>query len=90
MCLAIPGKIIEISSENHDSAVVEVIGVRRRIDLGLLQDDKQDQRTRCYRPDEYPPDAGRNRRSDAGSPRLRNGGRELTPAPRAEPMESFR
>jgi len=40
MCLAIPGKIVEISSENHDSAIVEVIGVRRRIDLGLLQDDK--------------------------------------------------
>jgi hydrogenase expression/formation protein HypC len=40
MCLAIPGKIVEISSENQDSALVEVIGVRRRIDLGLLQDDK--------------------------------------------------
>ncbi len=40
MCLAIPGKIIEISSGNHDSAIVDVVGVRRRIDLGLLQDDK--------------------------------------------------
>ncbi len=41
MCLAIPGKIIEISSENdRDSALVDVVGVRRRIDLGLLQDDK--------------------------------------------------
>ena len=40
MCLAIPGKIVEISSENQDSALVEVVGVRRRIDLGLLQDDK--------------------------------------------------
>jgi hydrogenase expression/formation protein HypC len=40
MCLAIPGKIVEISPENQDSALVEVIGVRRRIDLGLLQDDK--------------------------------------------------
>lgn len=39
MCLAIPGKIIEISSENRDSALVDVVGVRRRIDLGLLQDD---------------------------------------------------
>jgi hydrogenase expression/formation protein HypC len=40
MCLAIPGKIVEISSDNQDSALVDVVGVRRRIDLGLLQDDK--------------------------------------------------
>ena len=36
MCLAIPGKIVEISSDNPDSALVDVVGVRRRIDLGLL------------------------------------------------------
>jgi len=40
MCLAIPGKIVEISAENGDSALVDVVGVRRKIDLGLLQDDK--------------------------------------------------
>lgn len=40
MCLAIPGKIVEIADGNRESAVVEVIGVRRKIDLGLLQDDK--------------------------------------------------
>jgi hydrogenase expression/formation protein HypC len=40
MCLAIPGKIVEISADNTDSALVDVVGVRRRIDLGLLQDDK--------------------------------------------------
>ncbi len=40
MCLAIPGKIVEISSDNPDSALVDVVGVRRRIDLGLLQEDK--------------------------------------------------
>ena len=40
MCLAIPGKIVEISSDNQDSALVDVVGVRRRIDLALLQDDK--------------------------------------------------
>src|SRR5688572_19683176 len=43
MCLAIPGQIVEMLPENtagHGAgAVVEVIGVRRRIDLGLLQDD---------------------------------------------------
>lgn len=40
MCLAIPGKIVDISPENQDSAMVDVVGVRRRIDLGLLHDDK--------------------------------------------------
>ncbi|MGC2182758.1 MAG: HypC/HybG/HupF family hydrogenase formation chaperone [Terriglobales bacterium] len=40
MCLAIPGKIIEISGDNAESALVDVVGVRRKIDLGLLQDDR--------------------------------------------------
>jgi len=40
MCLAIPGKIVEISADNQDSALVDVVGVRRRIDLGLLHEDK--------------------------------------------------
>ena len=40
MCLAIPGRIVEISSENQDSALVDVVGVRRRIDLGLLAEDR--------------------------------------------------
>ena len=39
MCLAIPGKILEISGENQRAALVDVAGVRRRVDLGLLQDD---------------------------------------------------
>jgi hydrogenase expression/formation protein HypC len=39
MCLAIPGKVIEISPDNPDSALVEVVSVRRWVDLGLLQDD---------------------------------------------------
>lgn len=40
MCLAIPGKIVQISAENRNSALVDVVGVRRTIDLGLLQDDQ--------------------------------------------------
>src|ERR1700719_4428632 len=40
MCLAIPGKIVEISSDNQDSALVDVVGVRRKIDLGLLSEDR--------------------------------------------------
>lgn len=39
MCLAIPGKIIALAPEQPNIAVVEVTGVRRRVDLGLLQDD---------------------------------------------------
>lgn len=39
MCLAIPGKIVELLNEDRDTAVIDVLGVRRRIDLGLLADD---------------------------------------------------
>jgi hydrogenase expression/formation protein HypC len=37
MCLAIPGRIIEIADEHL--AVVEVSAVRRRINVDLLQDE---------------------------------------------------
>jgi len=40
MCLAIPGKIIEISPDNPDMALVDVVSVRRKVDLGLLQEDR--------------------------------------------------
>jgi hydrogenase expression/formation protein HypC len=40
MCLAIPGKIVTLLEEQRDVAVVEVLGVRRRVDLGLLEDDR--------------------------------------------------
>ncbi|HLJ90173.1 MAG TPA: HypC/HybG/HupF family hydrogenase formation chaperone [Candidatus Angelobacter sp.] len=39
MCLAIPGKIIELLGDNPPLAAVEVAGVRCKVDLGLLQDD---------------------------------------------------
>lgn len=39
MCLAIPGKIVELVPETPHVALVEVTGVRRRVDLGLLADD---------------------------------------------------
>jgi len=38
MCLAIPGKIVELDQGQH-LGTVEVTGVRRKVDLGLLQDD---------------------------------------------------
>ena len=39
MCLAIPGKVVEIVEEFSHLGVVEVGGVRRRVDFGLLVDD---------------------------------------------------
>lgn len=38
MCLAIPGKIVELVPEAPHLALVEVTGVRRRVDLGLLEE----------------------------------------------------
>src|ERR1700704_5092217 len=38
MCLAIPGKIVELVPGSPNLGTVEVVGVRRRVDLGLLQD----------------------------------------------------
>ena len=40
MCLAIPGKIIEITSDATHAALVDVLGVRRRVNVGLIQDDQ--------------------------------------------------
>ncbi len=39
MCLAIPGKIVELISGQDHVGVVEVAGVRRKVQLGLLEDD---------------------------------------------------
>jgi hydrogenase expression/formation protein HypC len=39
MCLAIPGRIVEIAAGQDLVATVEVTGVRRKVQLGLLQDD---------------------------------------------------
>jgi hydrogenase expression/formation protein HypC len=36
MCLAIPGKIVEIVDEEKQLAKVEVGGVRRNVNIGLL------------------------------------------------------
>lgn len=39
MCLAIPGKLVELVPGSNNLGTVEVVGVRRKVDLGLLQDD---------------------------------------------------
>ena len=36
MCLGIPGEIIELSPDREDLATVQVAGVRRTVNIGLL------------------------------------------------------
>jgi hydrogenase expression/formation protein HypC len=38
MCLAIPGEVVELDPARPDLAKVEVSGVRRSINIGLLDD----------------------------------------------------
>lgn len=46
MCLAIPGKIVEIVDEDNQIAKVEVGGVKRNINIGML--DKEQARVGDY------------------------------------------
>ena len=39
MCLGIPGEIVEILTDRPDLAMVDVSGVKRAINIGLLADD---------------------------------------------------
>ncbi|MBN6051661.1 HypC/HybG/HupF family hydrogenase formation chaperone [Nonomuraea sp. RK-328] len=39
MCLGIPGELVAADEDNADLAVVDVAGVRRRINVGLLVDE---------------------------------------------------
>jgi hydrogenase expression/formation protein HypC len=39
MCLAIPGRVTEIVDESNRLATVEVAGVRRTVNVGLLDDE---------------------------------------------------
>jgi hydrogenase expression/formation protein HypC len=38
MCLAIPGQVVELVDAANDIAKVEVVGVRRNVNVGLLGD----------------------------------------------------
>ena len=40
MCLAIPGKIVEIVDEDNQIAKVEVGGVKRNVNIGMLGKDE--------------------------------------------------
>jgi hydrogenase expression/formation protein HypC len=46
MCLAIPGKIVEIVDEENSIAKVEVGGVRRNVNVGML--DREEARVGNY------------------------------------------
>ena len=37
MCLAIPGMIVSLADDPAHSAVVDVVGVRRRVDISLVE-----------------------------------------------------
>ena len=39
MCLAIPGQILEVVDEENRLARVDVAGVRRKVNIGLLDED---------------------------------------------------
>jgi hydrogenase expression/formation protein HypC len=39
MCLGIPGEVVEIVDTNRHLAKVDVVGVRRNVNIGLLEDD---------------------------------------------------
>jgi hydrogenase expression/formation protein HypC len=40
VCLAIPGRIVEFLSGNADQlALVDVVGVKRKINIGLMEDE---------------------------------------------------
>ena len=40
MCLAIPGQIVEVVDEPNRLATVDVAGVVRKVNIGLLDDDE--------------------------------------------------
>ncbi len=39
MCLGIPGQIVELVDEHNQIAKIDVSGVRRNVNVGLLSDD---------------------------------------------------
>ncbi|WP_028936737.1 HypC/HybG/HupF family hydrogenase formation chaperone [Pseudonocardia spinosispora] len=40
MCLGIPGEIVEILADREDFAMVSVAGVKRAVNIGLLEDEE--------------------------------------------------
>ena len=42
MCLAIPGRIVELADESNQLAQVDVAGVLRKVNVGLIDDVRPD------------------------------------------------
>jgi hydrogenase expression/formation protein HypC len=40
MCLGIPGEIVELMADRADFAMVSVAGVKRAVNIGLLEDEE--------------------------------------------------
>jgi hydrogenase expression/formation protein HypC len=40
MCLAIPGQVVELHADRNDFATVDVSGVRRSVNIGLLEHER--------------------------------------------------
>ncbi|OKH15645.1 hydrogenase assembly protein HupF [Fischerella major NIES-592] len=40
MCLGIPGQIIEITDQNHKLAIVNIVGVKRQINIACIVDEQ--------------------------------------------------
>ena len=40
MCLAIPGQVLELVDPEHQLARVDIVGVRRTVNVSLLQDEQ--------------------------------------------------
>lgn len=38
MCLAIPGQVVDLVDDENHIAVVDVVGVRRKVNVGLIAD----------------------------------------------------
>lgn len=41
MCLSVPGRVVEIVDDAKNIAAIEVAGVRRNINIGLLQGEER-------------------------------------------------
>ena len=39
MCLAVPGQVVELVDTTNQLAIVDVVGVRRKVNVSLLADD---------------------------------------------------
>ena len=96
MCLAIPGQIVSLAEDPAHSALVDVVGVRRKVDVSLVEPDgiasrrlgadprrfrhEQDQRGGRRRPTAHAHRPRRDRGRHGGSARLQRRRRRSEPS----------